>query len=50
MDNTTKVAVAVRIRPLNENELSLDDKEGFENARIECINANPAQKQIVAGI
>lgn len=46
---TTRVAVAVRIRPLNENEISNDvDSEGVIQS-VECINAITSQKQIIAG-
>lgn len=57
LDNsTTKVAVAVRIRPLNENELrggeSINGDTGvtsYENNTVECINAINSHKQIIAG-
>eukprot|EP01035_Chromulina_nebulosa_P029673 gene29673-39352_t len=57
LDNaTTKVAVAVRIRPLNENELrgECTNGDGFipphhESNTVECINAINSHKQIIAG-
>ena len=56
VDNaTTKVAVAVRIRPLNENELRGEGSLGdmglipLESNTVECINAINSHKQIIAG-
>ena len=55
LDNaTTKVAVAVRIRPLSENELRGESTngDGFisqESNTVECINAINSHKQIIAG-
>jgi hypothetical protein len=56
VDNaTTKVAVAVRIRPLNENELRGEASIGemglipLESNAVECINAINSHKQIIAG-